>query len=95
MVLPTNTSGPITGTSARGYINEVFDPETGLQYLHARYYDPNLGRFLTADTWDPMLPGVDFNRYAYAGNDPVNGSDPRGHAVPVIIGGVCAVSRRL
>ena len=77
--MPTNTSGPITGTSARGYINEVFDPETGLQYLHARYYDPNLGRFLTADTWDPMLPGVDFNRYAYAGNDPVNGSDPSGH----------------
>ena len=76
---PTNTSGPITGTSARGYINEVFDPETGLQYLHARYYDPNLGRFLTADTWDPMLPGVDFNRYAYAGNDPINMSDPGGH----------------
>ena len=79
--LPTNTTGPITGTSARGYINEVFDPETGLQYLHARYYDPNLGRFLTADTWDPMLPGVDFNRYAYAGNDPVNGSDPSGHVI--------------
>jgi RHS repeat-associated protein len=55
------------------------DPETGLQYLHARYYDPNLGRFLSPDTWDPMLPGVDFNRYAYAGNDPVNGSDPGGH----------------
>ncbi len=77
--MPTNTSGPITGTSAKGYINEVFDPETGLQYLHARYYDPNLGRFLTADTWDPMLPGVDVNRYAYAGNDPINGSDPGGH----------------
>ncbi len=78
--MPTTTSGPITGSSARGYINEVFDPETGLQYLHARYYDPNLGRFLTADTWDPMLPGVDFNRYAYAGNDPINGKDPSGHA---------------
>ena len=77
--MPTTTSGPITGSSARGYINEVFDPETGLQYLHARYYDPNLGRFLTADTWDPMLPGVDFKRYAYAGNDPINGSDPGGH----------------
>ncbi len=65
--MPTTTSGPITATSARGYINEVFDPETGLQYLHARYYDPNLGRFLTADTWDPMLPGVDFNRYRPSG----------------------------
>jgi Bacterial toxin 44 len=25
------------------------------------------------------MPGVDFNRYAYSGNDPVNGSDPSGH----------------
>ncbi len=45
-------------------------------YLHARYYDANLGRFLSPDTLDPILAGVDFNRYAYAGNDPVNGSDP-------------------
>jgi RHS repeat-associated protein len=53
----------------------------GMQYLHARYYDPNLGRFLTPDWWDVTLPGVDFNRYAYAGNDPVNMSDPTGHAI--------------
>ena len=92
---PTNTSGPITGTSAKGYINEVFDPETGLQYLHARYYDPNLGRFLTADTWDPMLPGVDFNRYAYAGNDPVNRSDPSGHIAPLVVAGMAWAAAEL
>jgi RHS repeat-associated protein len=63
----------------KAYINERFDPETGLQYLHARYHDPSLGRFLTPDTWDPILAGVDINRYAYAGNDPINGSDPAGH----------------
>jgi RHS repeat-associated protein len=63
----------------KGYINERFDPETGLQYLNARYYDPLLARFITPDTWDPEIPGVDINRYAYAGNDPVNGSDPSGH----------------
>ena len=68
----------ITG---RAYINERYDGEAhiGLQYLHARYYDPNLPRFLSPDTWDPILAGVDFNRYAYAGNDPINGSDPNGH----------------
>jgi hypothetical protein len=27
----------------------------------------------------PILQGVDINRYAYAGNDPINGSDPNGH----------------
>jgi RHS repeat-associated protein len=63
----------------KGYINEKFDPETGLQYLHARFMDPFGGRFTTPDTWDPILAGVDFNRYAYAGNDPVNGSDANGH----------------
>jgi RHS repeat-associated protein len=72
----TNAATVPTG---RGYINERFDPETGLQYLHARYYDPELGRFLTPDWWDPWKEGVDFNRYAYAANDPINFSDPNGH----------------
>jgi hypothetical protein len=36
-------------------------------------------RFLNPDTWDPWMEGVDFNRYGYAGNDPVNKSDPNGH----------------
>ncbi|MBV7518870.1 RHS repeat-associated core domain-containing protein [Ensifer sp. ENS12] len=64
----------------KGYIGERFDPETGLQYLNARYYDPQLGRFISPDDWDPTQPGVGTNRYAYAGNDPVNNSDPNGHA---------------
>jgi RHS repeat-associated protein len=63
----------------KGYINERFDPETGLQYLNARYMDPHMGRFISPDTWDPTIPGVDINRYAYAGNDPMNGKDPDGH----------------
>ena len=62
----------------KAYINERYDAETGLQYLHARYYDPARG-FLSPETWDPMIAGVDVNRYAYAGGDPVNGKDPGGH----------------
>jgi RHS repeat-associated protein len=73
------TSNGSTLATGKGYINERFDPETGLQYLNARYYDPLLGRFLTPDWWDPMLQGVDINRYAYAANDPVNFSDANGH----------------
>ncbi len=49
-------------------------------YLNARYYDPVLARFVTPDDWDPLLLGVGTNRYAYAGNDPVNKSDPNGHS---------------
>jgi RHS repeat-associated protein len=60
-----------------GYINERMD-ESGLVYLNARYYDPSLGRFITPD---PKLGAGSIeglNRYSYAGNDPVNRSDPSG-----------------
>jgi RHS repeat-associated protein len=33
----------------KGYIGERFDPETGLQYLNARYYDPTFGRYMPRD----------------------------------------------
>jgi hypothetical protein len=36
-------------------------------------------RFISPDSWDPTLPGVGTNRYAYSRNDPVNKSDPNGH----------------
>ncbi|AHK47397.1 YD repeat containing protein (plasmid) [Ensifer adhaerens OV14] len=41
----TNT----TMQTQKGYIGERFDPETGLQYLNARYYDPTFGRFVPAE----------------------------------------------
>jgi RHS repeat-associated protein len=63
----------------KGYIGERYDSEDGLNYLHARYYDGVDGRFLTPDWFDPDQVGVDFNRYAYSGNDPINFSDPNGH----------------
>jgi RHS repeat-associated protein len=74
---PLTSNGSIA-LNSKGYINQRYDAETGLQYLNARYYDPLLGRFLNPDTLDPTEAGVDFNRYAYAGNDPVNGSDGNG-----------------
>lgn len=65
----------------KSYIGERFDAETGLLYLNARYMDPVLGRFISPDDWDPTKEGVGTNRYAYAQNDPVNKSDPNGHAI--------------
>ena len=66
-------------TQSKTFIGEKWDPETGLMYLNARYYDPVLARFVTPDDWDPLLLGVGTNRYAYAGNDPVSKNDPNGH----------------
>lgn len=63
-----------TPATTRQDIGERYDPETGLLYLNARYMDPAFGRFVSPDDWDPVLEGVGTNRYAYAGNDPVNKS---------------------
>ncbi|AXA39792.1 RHS repeat-associated core domain-containing protein [Rhizobium leguminosarum] len=73
----TNT----TMQTKKSYIGERFDPETGLMYLNARYYDPAFGRFISPDDWDPTMEGVGTNRYAYAQDDPVNESDPNGHFI--------------
>lgn len=75
---PLTSNGSVV-LNAKGYIDQRYDAETGLEYLNARYYDSHLARFLNPDTFDPTQAGVGTNRYAYAGNDPVNGSDPSGH----------------
>ena len=62
----------------KGYIGQRLDDESGLMYLHARYYDPQLGRFIQADPSDPVAPGVGVDRYAYAFDNPVAYLDPSG-----------------
>jgi RHS repeat-associated protein len=69
-----------TLSETKSYIGERSDAETGYLYLHARHYDPVLGRFLQPDTLDPDIAGVDVNRYAYAANSPILYSDPNGHS---------------
>ena len=78
--VPTETNYAPTATDTEGFIGERYDAETGLQYLNARYYDPTLGRFIQPDWWEVTKAGVGTNRYAYSFNDPVNKSDPSGHA---------------
>ena len=61
-----------------GYITEYSDeqnPGVALLYLQQRYYDPDIGRFLTPD---PIGFAGGLNLYAYCGNDPVNNVDPSG-----------------
>ncbi len=51
------------------------DSETGLVYVRNRYYDPELGRFISTD---PIGYVDGPNAYGFAMNDPMNGSDPLG-----------------
>jgi RHS repeat-associated protein len=72
-VLGTPPSGPA------GYTGHVNDPDTGLVYMEARYYDPAVGRFLSVDpngptTGDPFS----FNRFSYVNNNPIANIDPDG-----------------
>lgn len=49
-----------------GYTGAVMEPN-GLVYMQARYYDPQLGRFLSTDSVGPdPQSGMNFNRYVYA-----------------------------
>jgi len=48
---------------------------------NARYYDPELGRFIQADTTIPDLSNPQsYNRYSYCVNNPLRYTDPTGHA---------------
>jgi RHS repeat-associated protein len=61
------------------YRGEQYDPDLGLYYLRARYYNPQTGRFLSRDPEDgKILDPATLHKYLYANGDPVNGWDPMG-----------------
>ena len=57
------------------------DEESGLVYYGARYYDPGIGRFISADSVVPENGNnaQAFNRYAHTENNPITYTDPTGH----------------
>ena len=73
-----------TAPSGPGYTGHVNDPDTGLVYMQARYYDPVTAHFLSVD---PMTPSAgntfNFNRYAYVNDNPINHIDPDGRIIQI------------
>ena len=60
----------------RGY---VYDEETGFYYLQSRYYNPEVGRFISADIYLSTGQGVlGHNAYAYCRNNPIVRHDSSG-----------------
>ena len=72
---PTPTFDKPTISSDLRFPGQVYDEETGLHYNWHRYYDPALGRYVTAD---PVGLQGGINTYAYVNGNPVNAVDPTG-----------------
>lgn len=58
-----------------GYTGRERDPDTGLMYYRARFYDPQLGRFISED---PIGLAGGINQFSYVSNSPQNRTDPSG-----------------
>lgn len=71
-------------TEEIGFGGRGFDPETGLYYFRRRYYDPDTGRFISADAYALLrieklvsTPRA-LHIYAYGSNNPLTYTDPTG-----------------
>ncbi len=75
----TNGIGTLNPFRYRGY---YYDSELNLYYLNARYYDPEIGRFISQDDISYLDPETlnGLNLFAYCLNNPVMDTDPDGTA---------------
>ncbi len=62
------------------YTSQTLDYSTNLYYYHARYYDPQTGHFISADSAEGP------NRYAYVAGNPISRNDPSGKSLKVPLG---------
>lgn len=89
------TQTPTSGTETLQFTGHERDDLGGnadghLDYMHARYYTPGLGRFLSVDpisSYDPKAP-QSWNRYGYVLNNPMSGVDPTGEATAYVFVGI-------
>jgi RHS repeat-associated protein len=69
-----------------GFTGHVEDAATGLTYMQQRYYDPQVGRFLSVDPdATDKVSAWNFNRYNYAANNPYKFKDPDGRVIDTLI----------
>ena len=72
------------------YRSYYYDEETKLYYLNSRYYNPEWGRFISADKIIGIDNNIGYNLYAYCKNILVNQIDSDGTNALTIFGGFSA-----
>ncbi len=70
-----------TASTALRFAGGYFDPDIALYKFGERYYMPSLGRWTQRDPLNQAFSPREANRYAYAGQDPINVVDPSGEDV--------------
>ena len=77
-----STAAEIATLNPFRYRSYYLDTETDLYFLKTRYYDPEIGRFITIDDISYLDPESinGLNLYAYCGNNPVMMTDENGCA---------------
>ena len=74
-----SSSGTMAAVNPLQYRGYYHDSETGFYYLQSRYYDPEICRFINADSYASTGQSyLGYNTFAYCGNDPVNRTDADG-----------------
>jgi len=69
-------SGTVSPYTTKGFTGQYNDPTSGLDYDGARYYDPVVGLFVSADKQLGDMQGA--NPYEYVGQNPETNNDPTG-----------------
>jgi RHS repeat-associated protein len=80
-----NGTAPAPGEAKLGFTGHQFDPETGLIYARARYYDPEIGRFISRDAYEGETEEApSLHRFAYAHGNPLVYRDADGRSATVV-----------
>ena len=77
----TTTNTELANLNPFRYRSYYFDTETGFYFLKTRYYDPEIGRFMTIDSISYLAPYKTngLNLYAYCNNNPIKYIDFTGN----------------